>query len=365
MEADDRLIGSFYEAAANPALWPYALKGLAKLTQCTGAHLVMIDTHRGTAQGAFLGSEELAPDLLQRYLENWARIDPLLAITAAQKSNTLMLCSDYLTEKAISRSAFHQDFVIPNGTKYQASWTLHNEAGLAIALTLHSSKSPFDRSRLVRLSGFADHARQAARISVRLAAEMDRSRWLRQALDATNGLCVMVDAEGRVVDQSAAAEGLLAGGQWLRVDAQHRLQLRAPQQSLKLRELIARCTRGSAGGVLHLAHGVAEYPLVEVIPAGHNRDNPFNSGHGCSALVFLRLPRIRRAPNAASLELSLKCTRAEAEVAAALAAGLSPQEIAIRRNVSVLTIRTQIRSLRALTNTPRMSALIALINTLS
>jgi DNA-binding CsgD family transcriptional regulator len=272
---------------------------------------------------------------------------------------------DYLSEKALSRSTFHQEFVIPNGSKYQASWMLHNEAGLAIALTLHSRKSPFNRSRLVRLNGLAQHARQAARISVRIAAEIDHGILLRQALDATNGLCVMVDAEGRIIDQSMAAEALLAGGQWLRVDAERRLRLRTPQLTLKLHELIARCTRGAGGGSLNLAHGGAEYPMLEVLPAGHNGNNPFNRGHGCSALVFLRLPRIRRAASPASLEVALNCTSAEAEVAAALAAGLSPQDIAIRRNVSVLTVRAQIRSLRALTNTPRMSALIALVNSLS
>jgi DNA-binding CsgD family transcriptional regulator len=265
----------------------------------------------------------------------------------------------------LSRSTFHQEFVIPNGSKYQASWMLHNEAGLAIALTLHSRKSPFNRSRLVRLNGLAQHARQAARISVRIAAEIDHGILLRQALDATNGLCVMVDAEGRIIDQSMAAEALLAGGQWLRVDAERRLRLRTPQLTLKLHELIARCTRGAGGGSLNLAHGGAEYPMLEVLPAGHNGNNPFNRGHGCSALVFLRLPRIRRAASPASLEVALNCTSAEAEVAAALAAGLSPQDIAIRRNVSVLTVRAQIRSLRALTNTPRMSALIALVNSLS
>jgi DNA-binding CsgD family transcriptional regulator len=365
MEDNYRVIGAFYEAAVNPSLWPFALESLARLTDSAGAHLIMIDTNLGTARSALLGSRDLAPDLLQRYLRDWATIDPLLPVTASQRPGTLMICSDYLNEHALAHSAFHQDFVIPNGSKYQASWLLHNDRGLAIALTLHARNAPFERTRLEPLSALAAHAGRAAQISVTFAAEIAQTNLLRRALDAGNGVCFMVDAAARVVDQSAAGEAVLAGGQWLQVDRQRRLRTRSERHTLRLLDLVKRCATGLGGSVLHLAPEGAKYPLLEVVPVGRLTENPFDAGYGCGALVFLRLPRSRRVCDAQSVRRALNCTSAEADVAAALAAGISPQTIARRRRVSVLTVRAQIRSLRALTGTSRVSELIALIHSLS
>lgn len=57
-------------------------------------------------------------------------------------------------------------------------------------------------------------------------------------------------------------------------------------------------------------------------------------------------------------------TAAEARVAASLAAGLSPAEIAVRHGVSEATVRTQMRTIFEKTGTHRQGELIRLLTSI-
>jgi DNA-binding CsgD family transcriptional regulator len=63
----------------------------------------------------------------------------------------------------------------------------------------------------------------------------------------------------------------------------------------------------------------------------------------------------------AKIQILLKCTQAEAEVAASLLAGLTPARIAEDRRVSLSTVRTQIRALLEVSGTRRVAELIVLL----
>jgi DNA-binding CsgD family transcriptional regulator len=63
----------------------------------------------------------------------------------------------------------------------------------------------------------------------------------------------------------------------------------------------------------------------------------------------------------ALIQILLKCTQAEAEVAASLLAGLTPTRIAQERRVSLSTVRTQIRALLEVSGTRRVAELIVLL----
>jgi DNA-binding CsgD family transcriptional regulator len=61
------------------------------------------------------------------------------------------------------------------------------------------------------------------------------------------------------------------------------------------------------------------------------------------------------------IEILLKCTQAEAEVAASLLAGLTPARIAQDREVSLSTVRSQIRALLEASSTHHVAQLIVLL----
>lgn len=360
----EHLIGMAYEAALNPTLWEPALLKLSKLADCAGAHLVVVDTRCHLSVAGFLAGDHLAPDLMTRYLQDWAVYDPLVAAVESARAKDLLICTDYVSERAAQLSAFYQEFVIPNGSRYMASWMLAKNNGLAIALTLHSASAPFERPRLRHLNRAAYHIGRAAEIGARLGGEVGQHQLLRRTLDHSKVLCVMVDSQSRVVDQSASAEAFINAGKWFHVDRERRLKLNTAADTRKLTEFVSRCASGAGGGRLYLGRNGEEYPHLEILPAGRFSDNPFHQRHAC-ALIFLRLPRAPRKLSALTVRNALGCTLAEAEVAIALSDGLSPQTIAAQRAVSALTVRTQIRSLRAKTNSSRMSELIALISPLA
>jgi DNA-binding NarL/FixJ family response regulator len=60
----------------------------------------------------------------------------------------------------------------------------------------------------------------------------------------------------------------------------------------------------------------------------------------------------------------LGCTRAEAEVAADVGAGICPKDIAAKRNLSLSRVRTQIRVLLERTGLHRIAELVSYLGTI-
>jgi DNA-binding CsgD family transcriptional regulator len=106
--------------------------------------------------------------------------------------------------------------------------------------------------------------------------------------------------------------------------------------------------------------------VIQAIPAVAKAGNPVYRPRGSCVLLFVtELPRGRRELaswiDVPKIQILLKCTQAEAEVAASLLAGLTPARIAQDRRVSLSTVRTQIRALLEVSGTRRVVELIVLL----
>jgi DNA-binding CsgD family transcriptional regulator len=106
--------------------------------------------------------------------------------------------------------------------------------------------------------------------------------------------------------------------------------------------------------------------VIQAIPADRGAENPFRPSRASCALLFVTA--LARAGedlaswiNIQKIRILLKCTQAEAEVAASLLAGLTPARIAQDRRVSLNTVRTQIRALLEVSGTRRVAELIVLL----
>jgi DNA-binding CsgD family transcriptional regulator len=127
---------------------------------------------------------------------------------------------------------------------------------------------------------------------------------------------------------------------------------------MRLRKLITSAAIGRAGGVLRLA---VQW-LLEVIPSGVAKPSAFDPRFTNCALVFVTSPKPAISPDWRWIQLVLECTRAEAEVAADLSSGITPTAIATKRNVSLNTIRTQVRILFERTGFHRIAELVGFLD---
>ena len=106
--------------------------------------------------------------------------------------------------------------------------------------------------------------------------------------------------------------------------------------------------------------------LIQAIPAGARTGTPEYRPRGSCVLLFVSVfagagRELANWIDVPKIQILLKCTLAEAEVAASLLAGVTPARIAHDRRVSLSTVRTQIRALLEASGTRRIAELIVLL----
>ena len=363
MVGRNRTISLLYEAAINPSLWPSALAAFADLTQCRDVILSLIDKNRGQPRLFLSGCRVFPPEALRAYLAHYYKVDPLLqSAAAARPVGTILLCHEYVSPDVAARNESYQDYLIPLGGRYMGGWCLENNEATLAALTMQARDAPFERKKVARWGSMSLHARQAVSLSLQLAERLSQGAMLRQAIENAGIICVMVDQDSKLMDCSTAAASLLARGGALKVSFAGRLAAASGTATKRLRQLVALAATGGGGGVMRLTNPACDnFCMIQVVPGGVSRDNPFGPRYAGCALVFVRQPSGSRPLDIQQIRVALDCTQAEAEVAAALVSGHSPTRISTDREVTVSTVRTQIRSLLTLAGLNRIPELVALL----
>jgi DNA-binding CsgD family transcriptional regulator len=154
---------------------------------------------------------------------------------------------------------------------------------------------------------------------------------------------IALDGDGRVVALSDSAEQII----------RHGTLLRRSRTTLIAAEPIRRKFEAAVRRCSATTHDVNEPIVITVSGARHQisalRIAPLSrSSHhfGCAAIVIL--DRTSSPPEKVLLpELLARFTPAETTIAHALLRGQSPSEIARRRDVSIATVRSQIKSVYA------------------
>ncbi|WP_428488262.1 hypothetical protein [Rhodopila sp.] len=369
MDATDHLLGVIYEAALNPVQWPAALALLADAVGGVGAHVVVLDKAAGATGGLrprlkVHGTRSMDPEVADRYMHEWHVFDPLLPAAghAAGPPGTIMLCHEFLSDDFVAHDMYFQDFLIPSGGRYQTGVTLENDQDRLAVLDLHSRDAPLKRDEVLSWTSVIAHLRRAVRLSTVFTEHLERETMLRTAIERAGIACVLVNNDGRIADYSPAAEEMLARGSGVRLDIEGRVRLGNETDTRRLRGLITDACRGDGGGEIAFKAQGCLTGMIQVVPAGVTCDNPFSLLRSSSALLFVDFSRPRHSPAPDRIRLEFGCSPAEADVAAALASGRAPKEIAVDRATSVHTVRAQIHRLLETTGSHRIAELVGVIH---
>lgn len=113
-----------------------------------------------------------------------------------------------------------------------------------------------------------------------------------------------------------------------------------------LRRLVSSATSGGAGGAMRVASRDGTVLAVMVAPAPPGLAGDMRGREGAAlALIILRPLDRKVSPQAEMLCEMFDFSRAEAEVAVALTGGASAEDVARKRGVSLMTVRSQIRAI--------------------
>jgi len=141
----DRVITSFYEAAADPEQWANSLSGLTDLLGAFATTFVLWDLR--AQRPAFSAiTDRYSETALQLYAERYGALDVSAQVASRQRPKELVNCASFITEDHVRRSEYYNDFLIPHGGRYIIGAKLIERDGVVGFIGIHRGlkEGPFD-----------------------------------------------------------------------------------------------------------------------------------------------------------------------------------------------------------------------------
>ncbi len=348
LEPDDTLIDRIYEAAALPDMW---INVLDSIGERVGYDKSLLFAHDGRAVIGFRANAACVP-IMAGFAE--------LGMVAENKRDHAAVNYpwpeffgdlDLFTQETIDSDPMYQQFHIPRGIAWVAGTTINGpEVGtLAFSFTRALEHGPATREEKSYLTALRPHLARAALLSSRLRLEEARAAvsalerigmpaaalYQGKKLRLANGLFealiprVMRDRNERIAFTDKKADALL-------------------QQALE----------SVVNGMTFPVVVDDERFMVHLIPVKGAANDIF----GMMDTLLVAIPiAVRGNANPRALQGLFDLTPAEARIANGLLDGKTLGQIAVDRNISVQTVRTQLKSVLSKTRTSRQVDLVRLL----
>jgi DNA-binding CsgD family transcriptional regulator/PAS domain-containing protein len=355
MTADPALIGSIYDAAAEPALWHEVI---ARLVRMTGARNgIFYDHDTATRQASILGADGFDPHFVRAYEQYYAALDPWHRRGLARPVGDIAQTASMLADAELRRTEFYQDHLRPQNLFYAMGGPVARSGTRMAVFGVQSSYEDgvFAPEAEALARSVVRHFRRAYRLQQALDSVRRESLEFEAALRCLPQPVLVVEPDARIVFANAAGAQMLRDRDVLtasagRLRAAHRGDAAALSKALRP---VPQAADGDASLVLRRA-GSAQPVVVRAVPL--RSGNRAEWSGRIALLVEVPAPPLPLEAMAAAFRLS----PAEARLWAALADGKRLADIAAEHGVSVNTARVQLRSLFQKTGVHRQADLLRL-----
>jgi DNA-binding CsgD family transcriptional regulator/PAS domain-containing protein len=363
-----KLLGTLYDAAADPLQWPRFLCEVTRAFHGNNAALVIHDVkHLTSAASLHWGIDQ---SVIRRYDEYYGQRDIWRQKALSHSYPGWIATSEEVCSMAeLQRSEFYNDLLGPNDMAH-AMWSLVEQSDSRytnFGVYRGLGKGEFKEHEVQLLRFLAPHMKRAFAIHFQFADLKHRGESLQAALDALSAGVILVGHKMRIVAMNrnatklvAESDGLLAIQEVLRADS-------AGETSL-LERLVAEAEAtsngrglGPAGAMLVSRKSRSSLQLL-VTPV---RNLKFDVASNVKAIVFVNDPDQRVRPSQSALEALFGLTPAEYRVAVLLGDGHAPPVIAEILVVSRNTLKSQLSSIYRKTGTSSQSQLVRILSKLA
>lgn len=344
------LIGDLYSAALNPPSDERVPDGLSRLLGGGSSLIWTVDPRTAAVAGPMLTNFPV--EAIEAYAAHYYRADPWMSRFPLMPQGVPVRGSSLIDDRAPARTAYHSDYARRYGMFHVVGAVLPMAVGkdalfaaCAVLRPQRAAVSKMPKQSSVHGSCRTSAAPHSSRASPRahwLGRRTPPSRllWISSARQPS---CLMAQAELssriRPPRRSTPPGGLSL--RWRGSDGNFGFEDEAPIRALRL--ALTDVTRGGAGGIVRPRFGNGEpwLGIVTPLPSGLAA---LSSGSAAGArLVRCSLGRSGEALLRRRSEAFFGMTPAESEIAASLAGGLSPAEIAEVRGVRLTTVLSLIR----------------------
>lgn len=270
--------------------------------------------------------------------------------------------SDLFSQTELERDPYNREMIVRLGYRWEAGGVIGQIDGAPLLFTAQrrGDEERFGPSELEAMEALFPHFTRAAQFSIRLA--MARAEGALFAFDQMACGGILLGSKGRVLKANASAERMIghgidiAGGRIVASNAAANAVLQGIIQAALSSEIRLKRARIRPTAVIE-RHDRG--PLIAyAIPLRGGIRDVFDPG---KAVLVLEEPEARRQLAGAALAGTFGLTPAEVRVAAALAEGKDLATIAEEHRVTLGTVRSQLKSLMAKTDTHRQAELVTLL----
>ncbi len=357
------LLALLYSAPLDESKWQSFLSLLCTTAQLSHSALIgQDDLERVHTLHAFAGPEP-NPDVSVLYEERYGILDPYREPFFTRRPEGLIYGDAMVERDALKQSAFYNEAMRPHGLEHGLMFAVRDAHSLeVITLWRNVRQGAMDETSMQLLEQLLPHLQTALRLRRRIRVGEQRAEVAEAVLNRVTTAVMLVNARGEVVLTNEAAETILRQQDGLTMQ-QNQLTAAVSESQAELHRILAPPRNGgpAEGGVMLLLRpsGKPAYQLLgsPVQIGDRGPDAPWH------LLLAISDPEQQQSPGLArTLQRLYGFTPAEAAVANELLNGLSPEEIASQRGVSIGTVRTQLKCLLTKTKTHRQGALLRLLS---
>ncbi|MDP1875357.1 helix-turn-helix transcriptional regulator [Phenylobacterium sp.] len=347
------LVDRIYECSVVPELWPAVLDDLAEMTESRGG--LLFSARKAlcwTASGSIR-------DVFEDYVnDGWFLRCPRRPCLMSQAQPSFFVEQDFWSEDQIEHDPIYRDFFRPRGLGWSAGTGLQVPTGDSIIFSVERTleRGPFEADEVATLNQLRPHLARSALVSARLG--LQRAQGATDALSALRLPALLLSETGVVIEANSWAETL---ADQVRFGAGSRVSLsdKTAQEMLNagLKSLHAAPGAGSSTFPLRDELGKATM-VLHLIPIKRSAHDIFGQSF---ALLLMTPVSSERTPSLDLMRSLFDLTPAEARVAQGIAAGKTLEDLAQTGEVSINTVRNQLRRVLEKTGCTRQAELAALL----
>ncbi|SEQ41818.1 hypothetical protein SAMN05428969_3007 [Devosia sp. YR412] len=349
------VIGDIYDLGSSQGDW---LSIGRRLFKCLGADAGTMRFRQ--ANGQSVNVFELSRAGETRYVDHYAHIDPIRAAISRIKptsdwASAVAVSEDLVDDEQYRQSEFYRDFARPNGQDHMLVGAVGDREGTVVGFFRQGMAfGSEERAKLVRV---LPHIQRSLQLRQRLQDAELNARVGYAAFEALPGSALVVDADLNVLFANAAAARSLSGrGLPIGIAAPShnvhgtRLLVDNRERSNRLRALVRDAASGGSGGAMRIELDTGDLDrmgqlavLVSPQPKHLGGRKTF-PGELTPVLILITELSRPSAPKPSLLSELFGLSAAEGAVALALLGGQTAESVARERDVSLETVRSQIRT---------------------
>lgn len=366
------VIGTIYDSAIDPAMWPDALAGMCGLLRaCFGSITIANPVTSSFRFVARWGGDPYWIDLLDRKYANMMPFLPVLDQFEPGEPFNMSMAAALLNDDSVWDGPFVKEWATPAGIGDSASAILlrshHRLATIGLGTSIEEGVVSAEKLELLGL--LVPHVRRALSIGDLIDMKQLAADTFERMLDAVPVGVVAVDSRCRVVHANQVGDGMLAAGDPLAVRGGKVIVPGSTTTTLMLQEAVARASDREAtmvgdGGGVPLRFGDGRPAVGHVLPLRHRVAHE-GLATGAGAAIFVATPTDAAPAPVSALVALYGLSEAESRVLVQICEGLNRGQAAAALKVADSTVKTHLNRIFAKTGTSTQSELVRLVVSLS